>query len=307
MKKIISIIVLVCLVFTGTMTTFAQYVSREDMGISFSLSDSWIKDYDEADLLGFYHYLNGNESVVVEILPNDLAWHMDLIDDSLFFDICEEIYSNSEIAYGLSSDNNGVYVTVTTDSVITGYEYYNNVKYYRYEKAYTARAAGYNDTPFYETVFVTVKNGNFYFISYQRDDLSNHFNDIAYLLDSVSFESGEIKIEINGSRIYPDSAPMLIADRTLVPIRAIAEAMDYFVGWNEENQLVTLESIYDGTILQFVIGSDVAYKNYTEEILLDVPAIEIGGRTYLPLRAVAEAMDAYVNWNDPEKTVEISY
>ena len=47
-------------------------------------------------------------------------------------------------------------------------------------------------------------------------------------------------------------------------------------------------------------------KNLSKKIELDVPAIIVGGRTYLPLRAVAEAMDAKVNWNGDERIVEIT-
>ena len=46
---------------------------------------------------------------------------------------------------------------VSTDSVLSSFECYNGIKYYRYEKAYTARAFGFKDTPFYMTILATIR------------------------------------------------------------------------------------------------------------------------------------------------------
>lgn len=69
---------------------------------------------------------------------------------------------------------------------------------------------------------------------------SQHFADIADMLNSISYDEGEIKINVNGTRIYSDSAPMIVDDRTLVPIRAVAEAMDAKVNWIGESRLVDI-------------------------------------------------------------------
>ena len=39
---------------------------------------------------------------------------------------------------------------------------------------------------------------------------------------------------------------------------------------------------------------------------LDVPAVSVGGRTMLPLRAVAEALQCQVQWDNASKTVTIT-
>lgn len=304
MKKFTSIILVLCLTLGMTVTSFAHTVDNKDFGISFNLSDDWINTYDQ-DSISFYHKTTNQEAICIETIDADWAWSMELADEEEIKKLCESMYSDSQLSSELTSQNNA-FVTVRTDSAISSYEYYNNVQYFRYEKAYTASAIGYLDTPFYETVFVTAKNGKVYFISYQRNSDANHFTDIANMLNSLSFANGEIKIEIDRERIYPDSAPMLIEGRTLVPIRAIAEKMGYAVTWDGELQLVTLTASKGLPVLHFEIGSNIALKNLSEKIELDVPAIVVGGRTYLPLRAVAEAMEANVNWNDTERTVEIT-
>ena len=96
---------------------------------------------------------------------------------------------------------------------------------------------------------------------------------------------------------------MIVEERTLVPIRAVAEEMGYRVSWDGANQVVTMTDGY--TTLKFQIGNYTAYKNGYKEIPLDVPPIIFDDRTYLPLRAVAEAMNADVNWNGNTRTVEI--
>ena len=56
--------------------------------------------------------------------------------------------------------------------------------------------------------------------------------------------------------------------------------------------------------IKFTIDSTTAVKN-GRNFTIDVPAQIIGERTYLPLRAVAEAMDAEVDWNGEINSVEI--
>jgi len=304
MKKFLSIVIVLCVTLGLTVTGSAHYVDQKDYGISFYLSDDWVSKYVE-DAIAFHHKATLDEKIIIEKYDVDWAWDIGLSDEVKLKELCDGIYSNESLSAELSEENN-VYVRVKTDSVVTNYENYNNIVYYRYEKAYTASAYGFYDTPFYNSIFVTAKNGKIYLISYQRNTRSNHFSDIVDMLNSLSYDNGEIKIEIDGERIYPDSAPMIIEGRTLVPIRAVAEKMGYSVEWDGESQLVTLTASKGTPVLIFEIGADIALKNFSETIQLDVPAIILNGRTYLPLRAVAESMDADVNWNGAVRTVEIT-
>jgi len=158
---------------------------------------------------------------------------------------------------------------------------------------------------FYTNNYFTIKNNKIYAFMHSRTDENNRFSDVINLLNTISYENGLIKININGDRIYPDSDPVIIEGRTMVPIRAVAEKMGYNVGWNAEHGLVTLTSYNTGDKIEIIVGSDVAYKNGNIPISLDVQAFIVGGRTYLPLRAVAEAMDADVNWDPDTRTVDI--
>ena len=57
---------------------------------------------------------------------------------------------------------------------------------------------------------------------------------------TVSLTIGSNKITINGGEQMMDVAPLIVEDRTLVPVRFIAEALGAEVSWDEENQLVKI-------------------------------------------------------------------
>ena len=302
--KRIAIVLMTVLMLSFETICFGQTIDDKNVGISFNLSDDWINISDEYGMK-FQNKMSADEGIMITTVDADWAYSMELRNENTLLELCEDIYSDYNLGKNLSQTNNTI-VTVNTDSVLSKYEYYNNDMYFRYEKAYTATAWRYKPTSFYETIFVTAKNGKVYFISYQRNLQENHFSDVVDMLGNISFANGEIKIKINNEQIFADSTPMLINDRTLVPIRAVAEKMGYTVSWNDEKQIVTLSSNDGFNILHFQIGNGTAFKNLSEEITLDVPPVILENRTYLPLRAVAEAMNAKVNWNEAEKAVEIT-
>lgn len=305
MKKIILSLLSVIIMLSFTAVCRAQTIEDANNGISYVLSDDWVLKEKNDSLTTFFHISSSNENVFVETTNSSkILSSVEEMDDDVLKGICEEIYSDSALELMLAKTNN-TDVTVKTESVVSSREYYNGIMFYRYEKAYTASAKNLKPTGLYLTLFITMKNNRLYTIGYERDNTKNHFNDVANMLNSLSFESGRIKIKINGEMIYPDSDPFIYEGRTLVPIRAIAEKMNYSVAWDAENQLVILRSDSEENILHFRIDNLIALRNY-KEFELDVPATIIDGRTYLPIRAVVEAMDAKVNWNQNERTIEIT-
>ena len=299
----IALIVTVLLIF-NSLSVFAQINNSNPFGIRFYLSDSWTVDHSDEVIVEYTHWSNRNERIAIEGREDDVFFNLDVLSEQDWKEICDEIYSDYNLGQSLAKVNNVGFVNVKGQSVVTSYEVHNSVKYFRYEKYYTASAVGFYNTDFYDTVYLTVKAGRLYLMSYMRDNSSNHFMEFVEMLDSMLYDD-VIKITVNGELIYPDSDPVLINDRTLVPIRAVAEKMGYYVEWDDEEEVVTLTASKGLPVLQFAIGYDIALKNFAEQISLDVPAVIIGNRTYLPLRAVAEAMDATVYWNGNTNTVEI--
>lgn len=91
-----------------------------------------------------------------------------------------------------------------------------------------------------------------------------------------------------------DVAPVIVDERTLVPIRFAAEAFGADVNWDEGSQTVTITS--GEKTVTFVIGS-VEYRNGDETTALDVAPAILDGRTMIPLRAMAESLGKKLYWN----------
>ena len=114
---------------------------------------------------------------------------------------------------------------------------------------------------------------------------------------------GSRKISVFGREIQNDVAPKIVNDRTMLPIRIVAESLGGTVTWNGELQRVTIQKGAD--VILITIGADTAYVNGTA-VKLDAAAFVENGRTYLPLRFVSETLGAQVAWNEAEKTVTIT-
>ncbi|MGQ9532609.1 MAG: copper amine oxidase N-terminal domain-containing protein [Desulfotomaculales bacterium] len=115
---------------------------------------------------------------------------------------------------------------------------------------------------------------------------------------------GGITVLLNGQPLSFDQPPVIVNDRTLVPLRAIFEALGAEVNWDGATQTVT--ATRGDTVIILVIGSPVAFKN-GQPVTLDQPALLMGGRTMVPVRFVSEAMGAEVNWNGATQTVSIYF
>lgn len=85
-------------------------------------------------------------------------------------------------------------------------------------------------------------------------------------------------------------------DRTLVPLRAVFEAMGAEVMWDETTETIT--AVRDNTTIELTLGDTTLYKNGEAAMTLDVPAKTVNDRTVVPVRAVAESFGAQVGWVD---------
>ncbi|MCL1810139.1 MAG: stalk domain-containing protein, partial [Clostridiales bacterium] len=115
--------------------------------------------------------------------------------------------------------------------------------------------------------------------------------------------SQDVKVVVNGKALTFDQPPIIENSRTLVPLRAIFEALGATVDWNQSKQTVT--AVKGGVTVSLTIGSNVMVRN-GKNIALDVPAQLVGNRTLVPARAVAESFGAKVGWDPATKTVTIT-
>lgn len=118
----------------------------------------------------------------------------------------------------------------------------------------------------------------------------------------ASAAEAPITVTLDGKAIhFPDQKPLIAHDRTLVPIRHIAEAMDFSVEWNPTDN----SAVIDGGRVILYIGTNRAILD-GEEVTLDVASKLIGDRTMVPIRVVAETLDCTVEWLGESRTVQIT-
>lgn len=119
----------------------------------------------------------------------------------------------------------------------------------------------------------------------------------------VTLAEEKITVLLDGEEVvFSDQLPVLVDDRTLVPMRAIFEAMGAAVFWDKYDDSVV--AVKDTDMVELKIGETEAKKN-AQTVTLDVPAQLINDRTMVPLRFVGEALGAQVDWIESTSTVDI--
>ena len=114
----------------------------------------------------------------------------------------------------------------------------------------------------------------------------------------------EITVIFDGEKLEFDSDPVIINDRTMVPMRKIFEELGATVGWDDTARRV--EAVFDdGTHILLYIDNPVAYKN-GEAKMLETPPFIKDSRTFVPLRFVSEGSGAGVDWDGDTYTVTIT-
>jgi sugar lactone lactonase YvrE len=126
---------------------------------------------------------------------------------------------------------------------------------------------------------------------------------------TLVLQVGSPTMQAGGVSVALDSPPVIIQSRTLVPIRAVVEALGGTVAWDASTQTVTIG--LQGTVLKLVIGKSSALVNGTPTPIdlanaKVVPQI-IGSRTMLPLRFVAESLGADVQWEASTQTITVTF
>ena len=118
-----------------------------------------------------------------------------------------------------------------------------------------------------------------------------------------------VRLALDGTEIkfgVKDVPPVIIKGRTLIPARALFEAMGGTVNWDNDTQSVNIK--VNDSIVQLVIGSDVATVNGVDK-KLEVPAMIIDpdgdyyGSTMIPVRFTAESIGCGVSWEDATRSV----
>ncbi|MDX9872788.1 MAG: copper amine oxidase N-terminal domain-containing protein [Clostridia bacterium] len=140
---------------------------------------------------------------------------------------------------------------------------------------------------------------------FQQNYRQTTYQDYWMLGNLHKLRGEKYKTYVNGKNVSFDVNPFVQNGRTLVPFRATCEALGAQVQWNAPQQQIIVSK--DGAIVTIVIGSNQATVNKNgvySYSTLDVPAQIYDSRTMVPLRFLAESLNANVNY-DADSTMII--
>ena len=112
---------------------------------------------------------------------------------------------------------------------------------------------------------------------------------------AIIMQIGNLHMTVNGKAFTNDVAPVIMNDRTLVPIRVVTETFGGSADWNALTKEVTLN--LDGKTIKMTVGQTI--NKY------GVAPMIIDGRTYVPIRFVADELGAVTTWINATRTVVI--
>lgn len=127
---------------------------------------------------------------------------------------------------------------------------------------------------------------------------------LCFLFSGAVSAAESIKVNVDGSALNMDVAPVMQDGRVLVPFRFIAENLGGIVSWDAATQ--TVKIVTANNTVSLPVGNTTATVNGAAKTL-DVPATVADGRTLVPVRFVAESLGADVSWDEASQTVNVNY
>ena len=115
-----------------------------------------------------------------------------------------------------------------------------------------------------------------------------------------------ISVTVGGPAVtWTDVAPFIDANsRTMVPLRAVADAMGLEVDWSASARIA---SFSDGSkTISFPIDSTSAQTSDGDAVQMDTAAVIVNARTYAPIRYLAEYFGYEVGWDAATQTVSLT-
>jgi len=125
----------------------------------------------------------------------------------------------------------------------------------------------------------------------------------------IILQIGNPTFTVNGVSNTLDSPPIIKNNRTLLPIRAVIEALNGTVGWDAAEKKVTVSlgsktiELWIGKSIAKINGIDTPIDSTNDKVMLEI----INGRTMPPLRFVTEQLGAMVSWEQSTQTITITY
>ncbi len=133
---------------------------------------------------------------------------------------------------------------------------------------------------------------------------------LAIVLATTLFADADsnIRLFINGREVILDYPPITVGGRVLVPLHGVFEQLGAVLAWENPvtHAIIVSRDVAHGRgpEVRLMLGSRQGMVNDLP-VTLDVPPIAIGGRVFIPLRFVSEALGAKVSWDPIARVVWI--
>lgn len=130
---------------------------------------------------------------------------------------------------------------------------------------------------------------------------------LALAIPTFVSANSNIRLWMRGNFVKSDVAPYIQQDRTMVPLRVISENLGKKVLWDSANRSVQISDDY-GSVLYLTIDKKEINDfggGKGKRIILDVAPSIKDDRTFVPLRAIAEAFGEKVDWDNDKRVVVI--
>jgi len=118
----------------------------------------------------------------------------------------------------------------------------------------------------------------------------------------VVMADDEITLMVDGKVIQTDVPPIIVNGRTMVPFRAIFEALDIPVEWNANLRMAYTTK--EGSAVILTVDSEKMVVNGSI-VILEVPPFISDNRLLVPARAICEALECTVDWVNDTRTVVV--
>lgn len=117
------------------------------------------------------------------------------------------------------------------------------------------------------------------------------------LLFTSVYANGKKKMTLNINNIVFEKDFVVKNDRIHIPLRLVSENLGAKVNWKGDERLV--EILKDGKKIVFYVDSN-EYRIDDMVFTVDSPTFILDDTAYVPARALANAMDAKLEWNEKE-------
>ncbi len=131
---------------------------------------------------------------------------------------------------------------------------------------------------------------------------------LVLIMPVIASAAGDVSINLDGAVLETSVAPKIVSGRTMLPMEDIFEALGAKAVWIADGQTIfatkgeyVVVMQIDNTLLSVCKSSTTE----SEALTLDVVPFMENNRALVPVRAVAEALDAQVDWIKETRTVVI--